>query len=352
MLKRAGSLVFKVLKWVFVAAVSIEALCFIAITLSNLVIYGHAWEGSRSAYDSHAIFHQQPTPRATSFNAVSPRADHNRIIWMLGGSTTRNSDADDDTTIASLVAQRLNQQGSPLYFTVRNYGQNSYNSLLEVQLLQEFLIRQSPPPSLIVMYDGANEAAYLGQYRTVDGHYGYRRLRALITGYRNNPLGIFKAFNAFWYASATRELYDKLHQVALPLTKGSALVKDYVDLLERRYQYIDRIARAHGARLVVCWQPTAWTEAKGAAKAVRGREDLLADRTGLGVFQGNMRVVYSAVLTRLASKPYFIDLSKVLEQRTEPAYRSDGVHLMEAGRRMADGLMPFFAKPRQEDPAR
>lgn len=338
--------IIKLIKWALAAALTVEALSFLAITISNYLVYGHVWEGSRSAYDAHAIFHQAPTPRPTEFNATSPTAGNNRVIWMFGGSTTRGSDGPPAGTIASRLARRLNQGGSGPRCTVLNFGQNSFNSLLEVQLLQKLLIREKQPPSLIVFQDGANEATYLSQYRSVDGHFGYRRMRSLVAGYRNSPLGVFKAFNAFWYASATRELFDKLHQVALPLADDPGLVRRYVDLLERRYDHLGRLARAHGAGFAAVWQPTAWTEEAGAAPAVTAAEQLMAQQGALKIYGDNMRLVYSSVLTRLKAKPYFVDLHRVLQTRDRPAYRPDGVHLLPAGRELVAQAMAASLRPR------
>jgi hypothetical protein len=44
------------LKWSLLALIGVEIFCFLLITVSNLLLFGSPWEGSRASYDAFAIF--------------------------------------------------------------------------------------------------------------------------------------------------------------------------------------------------------------------------------------------------------------------------------------------------------
>ena len=186
------------------------------VTASNYLIYGHAFEGSRVLYDPYALFLNEEGPRPTVHNPTAPPA---RTIAPSGcsaappcGATAGSAEA----TIPSYLAASLNRPGRPLSCTVVNYGENSFNSLMETKYLQKLLIESPTPPDFVIFYDGANDCAYFAQHRTPYGHYGYRRLRAAIENYRHSFFGLLKPLNAALYSSFTKELYDKMMQVAVP----------------------------------------------------------------------------------------------------------------------------------------
>ena len=59
----------------------------------------------------------------------------------------------------------------------------------------------------------------------------------------------------------------------------------------------------------------------------------------------NFEVVYDALEDRLHNKPYFVNLRNVLSSRTEPAYKPDGVHLNDYGRkRIAEAMRVALEK--------
>lgn len=323
-------------KWLLIGALGLELCSFLIIATTNYIIYGHVREGSRAHYDPYTLFLQAPEIRPTAHNAVSPTPDKNRTIWMFGGSTMRGATRHDDRTIPSFVSAYLNAHGDGLHFTVVNFGINSFNSLLESKYLEKALIEHRPLPNLIVFYDGANDAAYFAQYRTADAHYGYRRVSSLIDGYYRSWLGIFKPITTAIYSSFTRELYNKLHQVALPLDPNSPALREMATKTAQRYDFIDRLAAGFGAKFALIWQPIRWTEGCTIAPAIAKQEQSgLINSAALQTVRSNFRTAYSAIGKAVNGKPYFTSFATVLCNRTAPSYKVDGVHLTDVGRRTA-----------------
>ena len=322
------------LKWVVIGVFLVELCAFLIISISNFILYGHLREGSRAVYDPYTLFLQTPAVRPTTGNATAPDTAKNRTIWMFGGSTMRGATDDDARTIPSFLAEYLNANGRGLHFTVVNFGINSFNSLLETKYLEKALIEQAVRPDLIVFYDGANDTKYFVEHRTADGHYGYRRVRALIEGYYASWFGLLKPVNAAIQASFTRELYDKLNQVAFPLDPSSADLRMMVDKTVQRYDFASRLAEGFGAKFALVWQPMLWTEGCAVSPAVAdGERTVLISSDRLAAMRRNFTAAYSAIGGGLAGKPYFTSFSAALCGRSVPSYQADGVHLTDAGRR-------------------
>lgn len=245
----------------------------------------------------------------------------------------RGSTDHDDRTIASYLAATLNRPGSPGAYTVFNYGENSFNSLMETKYLQKLLMEQAAAPDLIIFYDGANDCAYFTQHRTADGHYGYRRLRAAIESYRGSWFGLLKPLNAALYSSFTKELYDKAMQTVAPIDADSPILKELAAVTARRYEHVRRLTGCYGPRFLLIWQPILWVETGAVAPGVREQEQELTIMGGkfLAV-RHNFAVTYRALAAALQDKPYFVNLENVLCSRTAPVYKADGVHLNDLGR--------------------
>jgi len=323
----------RLVKWAIFAVILIEILSFLAISISNIIVYGHMREGSRAVYDPYTLFLQSAGVRATSYNEESPDAGKNRVIWIFGGSTMRGSTDHDDRTIASFLAQKLNGRQKDLKFTVCNFGVSSFNSLLEVKYLQKALIENSRKPDIVIFYDGANECKYFAEHRTAYGHHGYRRVKALIESYYASWFGLLKPLNAAVYASFTKELYDKINQVAVPLDGNDASLKGMVDLTEKRYDFVDKIVRCYGAEFLLIWQPLIWVEQCNVSKEVKEQEKSFAiDSERYATIRNNFVIPYEVLAQRLQSKPYFFPLRNMLCDRTEAAYKADGVHMTDYGR--------------------
>ncbi len=84
---------------------------------------------------------------------------------------------------------------------VTNFGENTFNSVLEIKYLQKLLMKSTRRPDLIIFYDGANDCIYFNQYRNPDAHYGYRSLQGPIESYRQTHFGLLKPLVAALYAS-------------------------------------------------------------------------------------------------------------------------------------------------------
>jgi len=324
-----------VFKWLIIGVIFIEILCFLVISGSNYLIYGKVREGSRVRYDPYALFLNKGGVRPTAHNPPPPWKNPHLLIWMFGGSTMRGSTDHDDRTIPSYLAEMFNRREQPGQVTVVNYGENSFNSLLETKYLQKLLIEADRAPQVIIFYDGANDSSYFAQYRTPDGHHGYRRLRGLIESYHESFFGLLKPLNAAFYSSFTKEVYDKLRQTVVPLRTDSPELQQMVTLTVKRYDYVQKTAACYGARFLLFWQPIWWVESQEVAPAVQEQEKqymLTGER--FAPVRHNFAVIYLALAHALKEKPYFVDFQNVLCSRTAPVYQPDGVHLNDLGRRL------------------
>lgn len=346
-MKKFLRLILALVKWAVITLVTVEVLCFLVLTLSNLFLYGSIWEGSRVNYDPYTLFQEGPRPTVNNLPEAVTGKDH-RLIWMFGGSTMRCSNTDDDAkTISSYLAGLLNREGKPLSFTVRNFGENSFNSLLETKYLEKLLIESRERPDLIIFMDGANECAYFSQYRTPYAHYGYQRVQALIESHRRSVLGLLKPLAAAVYSSFTREMYDKLRQTVIPIRADSEELRRDAAMTAQRYDYVNQQAQFYGARFLLFWQPILWVENCEVAPRVKKVEESYAiNQVRFGAVRHNFQVIYQALADRLRDKPYFVDCQNSLCSRTEPVYKPDGVHMEDAGRMMVARRMLEVLKER------
>jgi hypothetical protein len=346
-MKKILRVLISVGKWTLLALVAVEVLSFLAISLSNYIVFGDMREGSRFIYDPYTLILNKEGIRPTVHNAANPNGPNHRTIWMFGGSTMRGSTEHDDRTIPSYLASLLNRPDSFLTFTIHNFGVDSFNSLMESKYLQKELIENRIPPDLIIFYDGANDSTYFPQYRTPYGHLGYRRMRGLIEGYRGSFLGLFKPLTIALHASFTKECLDKLRLVAAPLEPDSPLLKDDVTKTAQRYNYVRKVAACYGAQFLLFWQPILWVETWQAPDPVRREEEPYAIwRQQFQVVRHNISLVYRTLAARLQSEPYFVDFQNVLCPRSRPVYKSDGVHLNDAGRLRVAQAMSRVLKER------
>lgn len=345
-MKKSLRLVLSLLKWAVIILVAVEVLSFLVLTLGNLFIYSSVWEGSRVNYDAYTLFQEGPRPTANNPPASAASKEH-RTIWMFGGSTMHGSSDDDAKTIPSFLAGLLNREEKPLSFTVTNFGENSFNSLLETKYLQKALIERSARPNLIIFYDGANECAYFSQTRTAYAHHGYQRLKALIESHRRSLFGLLKPLSAGVYASFTRELYDKLRQTVIPIRAGSEELRNFVEMTVQRYDYVNQQAGFYGAKFLLFWQPLLWVETcKVAPQVQKIEKDYAINKARFMAVRQNFQVTYQALAAGLRDKPYFIDCQNILGSRTQPVYKPDGVHLRDAGRMMVAREMSRVLKER------
>jgi len=326
-------------KWLVLALVCLEIFCFLVITVSNFLIFGHPWEGSRVDYDAYAIFLNvqgvQPTTGNPPAEAARSAGRKPRRLWLLGGSTMRGGWVKEGETIPSYLAGMLNRPGSPEQVMVTNYGENSFNSLLETKYLQKLLLETAEPPDLVIFYDGANDCSYFNQYRTTQAHFGYRSLRGLIESHRRSYFSLLKPLNAAWYASFTGECYDKLRQTMLPINPGDPALRELAVEVEKRYEHVRKLSAAYGAKFLLVWQPFLWVETGEVAPAVKEREKEL---TVMGArflkVRHNFAVTYNALADQLKDQPYTVDFRNTLCSRTAPVYEGDGVHLKPQGNKM------------------
>jgi lysophospholipase L1-like esterase len=322
-----------------------EFLCFGIITASIYFIYGQLREGEPVTYDAYALYLLKDGIRPTVNN---PPLESKSIplIWMFGGSTTRGISDDDSQTMPSFLAKVLNQEDPKLSARVVNFGNDGYNCLMETKYLEKMLIESPTPPRLIVFYDGANDATYFAQYRTPEAHHGYRQVRGLVESYHASFFGLFKSFNAAWYTSYARELYDKMRQGIFPLAADDPALLEFRQAAVKRYAFVEKVAKSFGADFLLFWQPCWWVETAPVDPAVKAKEKetiIIGDRWAL---KHNFVTIYQGLWESLRHKPYFVDFRNILTPRRQEVYESDGIHLNPAGDGMVASQLGQFLKKR------
>ncbi len=350
-MKKFFRLLWMGLKWLILTLIGVEIFCFLLITVTNLMIFGIPWDGSQVAYDAYALFLHVEGVKPTRHNPPESNSlaseKSPRRIWLLGGSTMRGGWVKDGETIPSYLAEILNRPGSPEKVVLNNYGENSFNSLMETKYLQKLLIETGKPPDLIIFYDGANDCSYFNQYRTPQAHYGQRRLRAMIENYRGSIFGLLKPLKAAVYSSFSKEAFDKFRQIKVPVNPENPAPRELAAATEKRYEHVRRLAGAYGADFLLVWQPFLWVETAEVDPLVRAKEkDLSIMGSNFFEVRRNFMVTYNLLADRLKDKPYFVDLRNALTSRTAPVYEADGVHLRAPGNRMVARRLAQLLKER------
>ncbi len=334
-------------KWLIVAVLLVEVGSFLIITGSNYWIYGQLRDGDRVHYDPYVLFVTDGYPRRTVNNPAQAAKGKDKIFWMFGGSTMAGATDFDERTIPSFMAGNLNQEEPRLPSYLINFGEPSFNSLMETKYLQKALIEQPTSPDVVIFYDGANDCTYFAQTRIPNGaHLGYGKLQGLIESYHHSFFGLLKPLNAALYASFTRELYDKIRQGVIPIAADDPALRQFVDLAEKRYDYVNRTAAAAGAKFFLIWQPCWWVETAPVTAVVKQQEEKEIMVGRHFALRHNFVVINGALVNRLKDKPYFIDFQNILCPRTESTYQEDGIHLLDPGRKMVAARMGQVMKER------
>jgi hypothetical protein len=339
-------------KWITIVVgllVLVEVLCFIIITTSIYFIYGQLREGEPVRYDANALYINLHGVRPTAYNAP-PEAKDLSTIWMFGGSTTRGISEHDRETLPSFLARQLNQVPPTMPSRVVNFGVDGFNALMESKYLQKMLIESPKTPRIIMFYDGANDCAYFGQYRTPYAHHGYRQVKGVVESYHQSLLGMFKSLNAAWHTSFAWELYDKMRQGVFAISPDDPALKEYLDLAVRRYDYVNKVSHCFGAAFQLFWQPCWWVETAPVTPALKEQEKDTIILNEHWALQKNFIVVYNALFERLKNKPYFVDLRNILCSRHQQVYESDGIHLNPIGDRMVAAKIAEFLKKKYGTP--
>lgn len=332
----------RLLKWSVAVLIAVEIFSFLIITGTNYWIYEQLRDGDPVRYDPYALFLTIGYPRPTVHNPPAPQRNRSKILWLFGGSAMAGATPEDDKTIPSFLARFMNEEEPRLSSYVINFGEPGFNSLMETKYLQKALIEHAPRPQIIIFYDGANDCAYFAQNRTPDAHQGYDKVQGLVESYHRSLFGLLKPLNAALYASFTRELYEKIMHGVVPIQADDPALRQFVDTVEQRYDYVNQTAAGCGARFLLIWQPCWWVETGPVAPAVRQREDITVGKHF--ALRHNFTVINKALMERLQSKTYFLNFQNILCARTEPAYQRDGIHLQNSGRRIVAQGMGRFLK--------
>jgi lysophospholipase L1-like esterase len=338
------------LKWTVSALVLVEIACFVLITTTNLALFGSIWKGGVVRYDPYAEFLNVKGVRPTAYNPSTYEQEKEKAkhIWILGGSTARGDGVPYQQTMPSNLALRLNEPGKRQPVLVINFGENTFNSVMETKYLQKLLMQSSRPPDLVVFYDGVNDSIYFNEYRIPDPHYAYRRLQGPIESYRRSVFGLLKPLTAALYTSFTLETYDRLSHTVTSLDPDDPALREAGVAIQRRYAHVQRMSASYGAKLLVFWQPLLWVETDKVNPSVTEQEKELAIMKGVTFLKArrNIATTYGVLATHLREQPYFVNFQNILTSRTQPAYSRDGIHLNAEGNHLVAEAMARVLRER------
>ena len=269
----------------------------------------------------------------SEFNCVSADPQLNRIVWMFGGATVRgNAHWDPNQTLPALLSKFLNQRGKPYHFTVVNFGENGFNSLLEAKYLQKVLAESQESPHVVIFYDGGNDCFQYVQHREPEGHVGYRRLKAFIEGYRMILWGIFKPVSAAIDASYTNEFIDRIHIFSDPVKPDSQTLDHMVALTAKRFDHVAKVVHCYKAEFLLVWQHMLWVEDCQIGEAVkRAERSMFVDSQKFPDLKQSLNTTYNKFERELRNKPYFVSLRNVLCERKVAFFQPDGIHVTSEG---------------------
>lgn len=330
---RMSNTFWKCLKLILIVVVGVEALSFAAMTLHNYILYGNIYSHVPVRYDPNTLFLMLDENPSADFNSVSPDPELNRIVWMFGGSTVRcNAHWDRNQTLPALLSKFLNKKAKPYHFTVVNYGENGFNSLLESRYLQKALADTNQAPHIVVFYDGGNDCFQYIEYREPEGHVGYRRLKGFIEGYRMSWWGFLKPITAAVYTSYTRELIDRLHMFSDPIKPDSEGLERMVELTSKRFDHVAKVLHCYDVEFLLVWQPLLLVEDCQVGERIKSAERTrFLDTEKFSDLKKSLNTTYDKFERKLENKPYFASLRNVLCDRTSAFYQPDGIHLTYEG---------------------
>lgn len=324
---------WKCFKFILIIVVAVEALCFMAMMLHNYTLYGNVYSHVPVRYDPETLFLMLDRNPPSDFNSISADPQLNRIVWMFGGSTVRcNAHENQNQTLPALLSKFLNEKAGPHHFTVVNFGENGFNSILESKYLQKALAQSHDPPHLVIFYDGANDCFQYAEYREPVGHTGYRRLKAFIESYRMGWFGLLKPINAAVYASYTNEFMDRVRMLRDPVQPNSPTLQKMIELAIQRYDHIAKVVHCYDAEFLLIWQPMLWVEDCQVGEKIKQDERArFVDAEKFPDLKQSVSLTYNKLECVLWDKPYFASLRNALCQRTTALFQPDGIHLTSEG---------------------
>ncbi|MFH0960904.1 MAG: SGNH/GDSL hydrolase family protein [Pseudomonadota bacterium] len=355
-MKNINGIVIKVLRtlWnglkiVLLVVLALEVISFAAMTVHNYILYGNVYSHVPVRYDPNTLFLMRDTNPSSEFNSVSNDPQLNRIVWMFGGSTVRcNAHWDPNQTLPALVSKFLNQKARPYHFTVVNFGENGFNSLLESKYFQKAIADSHEPPNLVIFYDGANDCFQYAEYREPEGHVGYRRLKGFIEGYRMSWFGIFKPISAAVYTSYTNEFIDRFRMLGDPVDPDSPNLDKMALFTARRFDHVAKVANCYSSEFLLLWQPVLWVENCQVGEAVNLEEStMFLDARKFPDLKQSVETTYNKLEHELLNKPYFVSLRNSLCGRQTACFQPDGIHLTcqgneEMAQRIAELIIGRF----------
>ena len=325
--------IWRCLKIILLLVITVEIVSFALMTLQNYVLYGSVYSHVPVRYDPETLFLMTDSNPPSDYNSTSTDPKLNRIVWMFGGSTVRcDAHWNKNKTLPALVAKFLNDNAKPNHFTVINFGENGFNSILESKYLQKTFAEQHTAPDLVIFYDGANDCFQFDEHRQPDGHIGYRRLKAFVESYRMGWLGILKHINAAIYASYTNEFIDRIRMLREPVKPDSPTLQKMVELCAARYDHLAKVTHCYDAEFVLIWQPMLWVEHCKVGKRVQQAElTTFMDIAKFPDLKDSVTTTYDKLESALWDKPYFVSFRNTLCKSSVGLFRPDGIHLNDQG---------------------
>jgi len=277
-----------------------------------------------------------------TWNASLAPAPGQPRIFMFGGSTMWGWGARDEFTIPSRVAKRLAETTRPAPWIV-NYGETGYVTTQEVITLM-LELRKGNIPSVVVFYDGVNDAWAAFQSRVAGQPQNeVNRVREFNSRTRFNwREGLLGRLALFRFARGLMGSTDATSSGAMP---GRFLDPEaagaVVDAYMGNVRIVNALARQYGFRAVFFWQPTIFSKKTLSPDEERWRltEPRRPGRTAPAFAQEYQAFneIFRERL-RVSKLDNVVDLSGLFEDDTRTIF-IDRFHVSEAGNaKVADAI--------------
>jgi hypothetical protein len=287
-----------------------------------------------------ALSNRVVTLTADGFRGPGPeRAAPRRLAFLIGGSAAFGDWASSDATT---ITGYLNQLSKDHFFV--NAGVPSWNSTQELFRLANQLLDFQP--SLIVAYDGANDAAIVADYFEKGHVYppgtpeSFDELASLVDDIRGEPRS----------RSLGKRLFPRLgarlgSPPAAPAETPAPLIDAAADVYVRNLELMSDLAHARGVRFLAVFQPIALLHRNLAS--VAWTKTRVHHRFHSRVTERERRFEFGDFSSFFDHSEGKIRILGDDEDITDATLFVDEVHLFDPGnRRVAEGLLELIASRR------
>jgi hypothetical protein len=276
---------------------------------------------------THINFSDYYSARWTPDSVPLSQAEH--VVWTFGGSTMENTETTDSLTIANTWAKIFNASLGPTH--VKNFGAGGYFSSYELIKFQKLLreVPESELPTLVVFYDGYNDALNGFQYGPGRMQRDLSlKLQALVEQdhFTTGTYAISQALSQYsklWERTAARLVMYLLFPLPEP-NANIANLAGAVHIYTSNVRMIQATCQAFEIHCFFVLQPLIVTKKPLSQEEQAVLNELEAHPSFGPEGTRFIRGFYDMAIQDLASEEHFVDASHILDGRTESDFYDPG----------------------------